>query len=82
VINWKKLTHAQMMELEVFVHEDEVILVDPKAHYNSPTLFLFEAQEVVSEKQLKRYKNLNAEELEEFKEKVFYVEDEEELLGE
>jgi hypothetical protein len=82
VINWKKLTHAQMLELEVFVHEDEVILVDPKAHYNSPNLFLFEAQEIVSEKQLKRYKNLNAEELEEFKEKVFYVEDEEELLGE
>lgn len=77
MINWKKLTHDQMVELELFVHEEEVILVDPKAHYNSPSLFLFEAQEVVSEKQLKRYKNLNAEELEVLKEKVFYVDEEE-----
>ena len=70
MINWKRLSAKQLDELELYADEHEVVLVDPTARFDSITMFLFEANTVFSEKQLKRYKSVTSKELEVIKEKL------------
>jgi len=58
MINWKVLSGDQLDTLNLHYNEGEVVLVDPTANYDSIALFMFDAQEVFSEKQLGKYKRV------------------------
>ena len=73
MVNWKRLTDAQVDDLFLFQQEGEVILVDPEAHFASALFMMFEAEKVFSEKQINRYKKVTPTELEVVKDKLIQL---------
>lgn len=63
MVNWKQLTTEHMATLGLSDYDGEVVLVDPTAEPLSGLFFMFGAEKVFSEKQLKRYKKVTPTEL-------------------
>jgi len=71
MINWKVLSGDQLDTLNLHYNEGEVVLVDPTANYDSIALFMFDAQEVFSEKQLGKYKRVTPTEFKIVEDKLY-----------
>jgi len=71
MIKWQRLNYDQLEELGLGTYEGEVVLVDLAASSTSPYLFMFDAQDTFSEKQLSKYKHVTPKELETLKDKLY-----------